>query len=66
MLLPIKQHSQLFFKKTFIDSFLPSELYRNSEAAFAFFNMLTLQEGNKVLCTLLIVLYFLRTAHTSE
>lgn len=52
MLLPTKQPSQLRFKKTFIECFLPSELYRNSEAAFAFLNMLTLQEENKVLCIL--------------
>lgn len=52
MLLPTKPPSQLRFKKkTFIECFLLSELYRNSEA-FAFLNMLTLQEGNKVLCIL--------------
>lgn len=53
MLLPTKPPSQLRFKKkTFIEYFLLCELYRNSEAAFAFLNMLTLQEGNKVLCIL--------------
>lgn len=36
--------------------FLPSELYRNSEAAFAFLNTLIMQEGNKVLCSLIIAL----------
>lgn len=67
MVLLIKQPSLLpFKKKIFIEYFLPSELYRNSEATFAFLNMLTLQEGNKILCSLIIALYFLCAAYTSE
>lgn len=50
MFLPIQQASQLLFKKIFIEYFLPSERGRKPGTAFVSL-MLTLQKGNKVLCS---------------